>query len=114
MDIQATMDWIARWEGGPATTAYLDSKGHPTIGIGFNLDRFGAAQAIAALGLDYNQVRAGQQSLTTDQIDQLFKQDVNTAVENARQKLPNFDALPDPAQMVVIDMVFNLGVQGFA
>ncbi|MGH9445400.1 MAG: glycoside hydrolase family protein [Terriglobia bacterium] len=113
MDLQATMDWITRWEGGMQPKVYMDSKGHPTIGIGFNLDRPDAPAAIAALGLDYNEVRAGTQELTIDQIKQLFVQDVNRAITDLRQKVQNFDGLPDGAQMVLVDMVFNLGAAGF-
>ncbi|MGH9403863.1 MAG: glycoside hydrolase family protein [Terriglobia bacterium] len=117
MDIETTTNWIARWEAGssgPAGTAYADTMGHPTIGIGFNLDRPDAGEKIAAFGLNYNQVRTGQQSLTNDQINQLFTQDVNMAIGGARRIVPGFDTLPDPAQMVIVDMVFNLGPQGFA
>ena len=113
MDLQATMDWITRWEGGPQPKVYSDQAGHPTIGIGFNLDRPDAPAAVAAVGLDYNLVRAGAQDLTSGQIQQLFLQDVDAAVTSARQKVPNFDGLPDAAQMVLVDMVFNLGPAGF-
>ncbi|MGH9343650.1 MAG: glycoside hydrolase family protein [Terriglobia bacterium] len=117
MDLEATLKWIARWEegpAGPALTVYTDTMGHPTIGIGFNLDRPDALQKIAALGLDYAKVRAGQQSLTMDQANQLFAGDVNTAVSAARIILPAFDSLPGAAQMVIADMIFNLGPRGFA
>ncbi|MGH9352864.1 MAG: glycoside hydrolase family protein [Terriglobia bacterium] len=117
MDLETTMKWIARWEegpAGPALTAYTDTMGHPTIGIGFNLDRADAPEKIAALGLDYPRVRAGQQSLTLDQANQIFAEDVNTAIRAARSIVPAFDSLPDAAQMVIADMIFNLGPRGFA
>ncbi|HEV2418290.1 MAG TPA: glycoside hydrolase family protein [Terriglobia bacterium] len=117
MDLATTMKWIARWEEGPkgpALTAYTDTMGHPTVGIGFNLDRPDAPQKITAMGLNYQQVRAGQQSLTLDQINQLFAADVNTAIASAASIVPGFDALPDAAQMVITDMIFNLGPRGFA
>ncbi|MGH9405456.1 MAG: glycoside hydrolase family protein [Terriglobia bacterium] len=112
MDIAATMDWIAKWEGSQPR-AYVDTQGHPTIGVGFNLDRPDAPGAIGGLGLDYSQVRAGAQELTSAQIQQLFAQDVNAAVVGVRERVRNFDSLPDAAQMVLVDMVFNLGVAGF-
>ena len=35
---------------GKRLCVYKDTKGHPTIGIGYNLDNPGAPQAIAAVG----------------------------------------------------------------
>lgn len=117
MDLQAVMQWIARWEEGPrgpALTAYKDTMGHPTIGIGFNLDRSGAEAKITALGLNYQAVRAGQASLTLDQVNQLFAGDVQAAAAGAASIVPGFDSLPSDAQMVIVDMVFNLGMRGFS
>jgi GH24 family phage-related lysozyme (muramidase) len=89
-------------------------EGNPTVGVGFNLDAEGAESTIEALGLDYDQVRSGQHNLTDDQIDTLLDQTVNAAITDARSVVPNFDALPDDKQTVVVDMVFNLGVEGFS
>lgn len=117
MDLATTMKWIAKWEegpNGPALTAYKDTMGHPTIGIGFNLDRPDAPAKIAALGLNYQQVYDGRQSLTLDQANQLFADDVKAAAAEAALIVPAFDALPDAAQMVIVDMIFNLGPRGFA
>jgi len=82
--------------------------------VGFNLDAAGAQAAIEALGLDFVQVRSGEQILSDDQIDRLLDQTVNRAIQGARQVVPNFDALPHDKQIVVVDMVFNLGVHGFS
>ena len=84
------------------------------MGVGFNLDAAGAQAAIEALGLDFVQVRSGEQILSDDQIDRLLDQTVNRAIQGARQVVPNFDALPHDKQIVVVDMVFNLGVHGFS
>lgn len=113
MDTTTLMGWIEHWEGRRDKT-YLDSKGHPTIGIGFNLDAAGAQAAIEALGLNYNQVRAGTQLLTDTQIDTLFQQSVNTAIHGASQVIQNFNAVPGEKQIVIVDMIFNLGLAGFS
>ena len=124
MDLPKTKAWIERWEGR-RKRAYDDAtsrpitpgcvlEGHPTVGVGFNLDASGAQAAIEVLGLDYAQVRSGQQTLSDDQIDTLLDQTVNRAIRGARQVVPNFDALPHDKQIVVVDMVFNLGVHGFS
>jgi len=99
---------------GRRKTVYLDQFGHPTIGIGFNLDRPDARSRIEALGLDYDAVRDGTQSLTDAQIDQLFAGDFNASVIGARSLVPNFDSLTSNAQIVLVDMVFNMGVGGVA
>jgi GH24 family phage-related lysozyme (muramidase) len=124
MDLTTIKSWIEHWEGrrnqtyddktGKAMTPGCVAIGHPTVGVGFNLDATGAQAAIQALGLDYNQVRSGQQLLTDEQIDALLEQTVNQAIQGARQVVPSFDSLPDDKQVVIVDMVFNLGVRGFS
>ena len=47
---------------------YKDTEGHPTIGVGFNLDRNGAKAKIEALRLDYAKVKAGTQDWTDEQV----------------------------------------------
>ena len=58
---------------GKRKCVYTDTMGHPTIGIGFNLDASGAQQAIEKLGLNYDDVRSGAQCLTESQIMDLFE-----------------------------------------
>lgn len=90
---------------------YEDSTGHATIGVGFNLDRPGAAQDIARLlpGVSYRALRRGEQRLTDQQIDTLLRHDVQRAIEVALRHVPNLNELPYDAQLVLIDMTFNLG-----
>lgn len=113
MDMTTLMAWITRWEGRRNKT-YIDSMGHPTVGIGFNLDAAGAQAAIEALGLDYSQVRDGTQILTDAQVDTLFQQSVNKAIAGARTVITSFDTIPGDKQIVIVDMIFNLGVAGFS
>jgi GH24 family phage-related lysozyme (muramidase) len=92
---------------------YLDSMGHPSIGIGFNLDRGGARQTLAALGVDYDAVRAGKADLSEDEIDWLFEHDLESAFVSARRQVQNFDRLHPSAKQVVLDMMF-MGEGAFA
>ena len=107
--------WIALNEGRK-NKVYIDTKGHPTIGIGFNLDREGARAELKGLGLDYDAVKGGRVTLTEAQIDALFRSDVSGALMSARSVLggDTFDSLSPGRKIVVIDMVFNLGSAGFA
>src|SRR5713101_6545671 len=91
--LQRIQDTIERHEGGRFDTVYLDSEGHPTIGIGFNLDREDAQEKIEALGLDFDAVRDGTATLTDAQIDALFAADVGQAIADARNAIDDFDGL---------------------
>jgi GH24 family phage-related lysozyme (muramidase) len=114
MDMGQARAWISRWEGRRNQT-YIDSQGHPTVGVGFNLDAAGASAAIAALGLNYNQVRSGQQSLTDAQIDTLLDGSLATALQGAQRLIAGFNTqLSNDRQIVVVDMVFNLGAPKFS
>jgi len=113
MDLVTASAWIEHWEGR-RNHSYLDSMGHPTVGVGFNLDANGAQAAIVALGLDYNQVRAGTQLLSDAQIDTLLQQGINQAVSAAHTPIPGFDNVPGDRQIVIVDMIFNLGLAGFS
>jgi GH24 family phage-related lysozyme (muramidase) len=116
---QKAKNWIEKWEGR-REIAYDDKtskpitpgtaiQGHPTVGVGFNLDRADAASKINALGLDYERVRSGDQTLNNEQIDRLLEADVKKAVSDARSIVPNFDSLSEDRQIVLTDMAFNLG-----
>lgn len=87
------------------------SKGHRTIGVGFNLDRKDAAEKIKKLGLNYTAVKYGVESLNEKQIQTLFGEDINNAEKDARKYLGDkyFDKLSDKAKEVVVDMTFNMG-----
>ncbi|MGA7463366.1 MAG: glycoside hydrolase family protein [Candidatus Korobacteraceae bacterium] len=113
MDFVNAAAWIEHWEGRRNKT-YIDTMGHPTVGVGFNLDANGAQAAITALGLDYAQVRAGTQLLTDPQIDTLLQQGINQVVSVATTPIPAFNSLPSNQQIVIVDMIFNLGLAGFS
>lgn len=94
---------------GRRDRAYLDTEGHPTVGVGFNLDRPDARRRIEELGLNYDDVRRGRVRLTNDQINRLRDADVDHAVRDARQLFPSFDRLTPARQRALTDMAFNLG-----
>jgi GH24 family phage-related lysozyme (muramidase) len=92
---------------------YLDTLKIPSIGIGFNLKRGGAREALAAVGADYDQVVAGKQDLTDAQIDALFNRDLDSALAGAKRQVSNFADLHFNARLVVVDMMF-MGEGAFA
>jgi len=104
---------IAKHEG-KRDCVYMDTMGHPTIGIGYNLDNPGARQAIAAVGENYDDVRAGKKCLTDSQVMQLFEPSYESAVRGARRAVISYDNLCCSVQNVMTDMDYNLGDGGFA
>lgn len=93
--------------------AYTDSEGHRTIGIGFNLEKEGADTRIRALGLNHAEVLSGSCTITDAHASALFTIDLDDAIQNARGIVKNFGTHPDDVQMVIVDMIFNLGAAGF-
>ena len=74
-----TMIAVLSVNEGRRSTCYADSKGIPTVGVGFNLMRADARTRIEALGCDFEAVLAG-----------------DLALDEARR-------------VVLADMAFNLG-----
>ncbi|MCC6558862.1 MAG: glycoside hydrolase family protein [Polyangiaceae bacterium] len=88
---------------------YIDSEGHPTVGIGFNLDKGTAKDQLSKLGLDIEDVKSGKVDLTDEQIDTLFAEDAKTAQDSVKKSIPDFDSLSEARQKALTDMAFNLG-----
>lgn len=108
--LDLAIEFIEPFEGR-RHRAYRDSRGHLTIGVGFNLDRAGAADDLDKLlpGVGCPALRRGDAVLTDTQIDVLLRHDVQRALDTARRQVTGFDALPIDAQLIVIDMTFNTG-----
>ena len=94
---------------GRRTCVYTDSLGHPTIGIGFNLDRSDAKSVCGQFGIDYDSIRSGASCLTDSQIDSLFQNDLTWASAGASNCVPSFGSQPSCIQNVLVDMTFNMG-----
>lgn len=113
MSRKDTHDLIKKHEGVSLIT-YADTVGHPTVGIGFNLDKKGACDRIKAVGADFEQVYAGNIALSEQQVHALFTVDLDDAFRTARILIANFEEHPEPIQSVIVDMIFNLGPVGFS
>jgi GH24 family phage-related lysozyme (muramidase) len=100
---------------GYSRHVYPDSEGHPTVGVGFNLDRPGAQEALAAVGANYDAVRGGQSLLTDSQISTLLTNDIADNRARASSFVQNFDELSEFRQGVLVDMAFAMGnkLKGF-
>lgn len=96
---------------------YLDSKGNPTIGVGFLLTRSDARQALETAGVPPAQVAsviAGDLPLSQEQIAALFRYSFAPIQSEARSVLGHgiYDALSDARRFVMCDMDYNLGETG--
>ncbi len=94
---------------GLRTKRYYDSRGIPTIGVGYNLERDGARKAIEAVGADYDRIKSGKESLSENQVEALLASDARAAIETARSLFPDFDKYDPARQLVLADLAFNLG-----
>lgn len=94
---------------GVSYTAYRDSKGFLTVGVGFNLDEPTAEATCSSLGIPYGQVRAGT-PLTEEQVQLLFSHCCEIACMDAKSACPQIESLKDNAQLALIDMSFNMGL----
>lgn len=101
---------------GYSSTVYMDSASppNPTIGVGFNLNRSDARQALANVGADYNAVLNGT-ALTSQQVSALFNYSFAPVLDEARASLEpsHFDSMSDARRFVICDLIFNLGDAGW-
>ena len=77
---------------------YNDHLGYPTFGIG-HLVRDTDPEAGAALGTPVSE----------DRVIEAFNQDVETVLSDCNILYDDFNDLPEEAQLIIANMMFNLG-----
>lgn len=102
------LNFIKKHEGY-RPSVYKDTLGIPTIGIGLNLTRPDAKKIVKSVGANYDNVLSGKDSLSDNQIKEIFKITLKIAYNDAKLWIPNFDSLPKNIKLAVLDMSFNLG-----
>lgn len=85
-----TMGMIKRYEGF-SRLPYVCVRGRQTIGYGHNLDASPITERAAEV---------------------ILEDDVQTALDEARRSVSNFDDLSPARKAVLVDMAFNLGGEG--
>ena len=111
-DTKLTFDDILafiREHEGYKPAVYKDTRGIPTIGIGFNLLRPDAKKIALQAGVEYNDIITGKTSLTEQQIIEIFKITLGIAYKDAKVWIPKFDSLPKNIKLGILDLSFNLG-----
>lgn len=93
---------------------YLDSKGIPTVGVGFNLNRKDADQKLKAVGANPVKVKKGVQALNDKQIETLLIGDLKASKDAANRIVGNLTEHPTGVQGVLVEMAFNLGATGLS
>src|ERR1051325_9319799 len=80
---------------GKRLKVYFDSRRNPTVGVG-HLVRF------------QDHLKVGD-VITEAQCQAFLDEDIAIAVEIAHKVFPDFDELPEEAQLVLANMAYNLG-----
>jgi lysozyme len=77
---------------------YLDHLGLPTFGIGH-----------LVLETDDEHGQAVGTAVSEDRVNECFDQDVEIVLADCRQLYEDFDELPEEVQLIVANMMFNMG-----
>ena len=79
-------------------TVYLDHLGLPTVGIGHLITKDDPEYG-CSVGTEVSEER----------VQALFRRDVAITLEDCQRLYPDFDDLPEEVQLIVANMMFNLG-----
>ena len=97
MDIEKLRDQL-KIDEGCVNSVYLDHLNLPTVGIGHLVtewdDEYGKP-----LGTEVSE----------DRVNELFDQDVQVTIDECKLLYNDFDELPEEAQQIIANMMFNMG-----
>ena len=85
-------------EEGYRTKAYKDTKGYWTVGIGHLLSK-----TVSFEGLVWSDAK----------VRTVFENDLDSSLRSAKEIFPQYETLPPNVQLAILDMIFNLGGNGF-
>lgn len=105
----AAAEVMLRYNEGVRKSVYKDSLGIPTIGVGFNLQRKDADEKLAKVGAYPKSALIDGKILTSTQVDMLLRNEIDDCVADLRTLFSNFDDMPLEAQLVLVDLRFNVG-----
>jgi len=94
---------MIEFEEGKRLDAYLDSEGVLTVGIGHNLE------SDSAMDLLKRHVKL-HDKITEDECTALFERDLKNVYASIKRKIPFFDGLEEKYKPVIINMVFQMGI----
>jgi GH24 family phage-related lysozyme (muramidase) len=111
--INSIRDRVIKHEG-KKYGVYLDSRGIPTIGVGFNLNRKDSTAILKQIGVNPVKIKSGEHKLNDQQVNKLLDQDLIQSKKDVEDLIDGFNTLPIPVQGVLVEMNFNLGKQGLS
>ena len=94
LDYQSLKDMLIRHEG-VKSTAYHDSLGYPTVGIGH-------------LITTTDTIEVGD-TISDGHLQRLFDNDLDSKIADCHKLYTNFPNFPQPVKEALINMMFNLG-----
>ena len=77
---------------------YLDHLGLPTCGIGHLITES-----------DEEHGKPVGETVTQERVQSLFNLDIAITIEDCKRLYPDFDELPEEAQLIIANMMFNMG-----
>lgn len=86
------------FEEGFRNESYLDHQGNYTIGIGHYLGKSDAFKGI---------------KWSDEKVMTVFENDLDIAVDGAKQIFPQFNTFSENVQLAIMDMIFNMGINRF-
>jgi GH24 family phage-related lysozyme (muramidase) len=120
--IKSIQDRVIKHEGSKPAK-YIDSRGNPTIGVGFNLTRSDSSEQLKKVGANPEKIKSGKAQLTQSQISALLFVDLTKAKASAQTLISKngqadiskvWQTLPITVQGVLTEMIFNLGKNGLS
>ena len=97
MDIEKLREELKADEG-VKYEVYLDHLGLPTCGIG-HLIKDSDPEYELEVGTEIGEER----------VNELFEEDINVTIDECRKLYYDFDKLPEEAQLIICNMMFNMG-----
>jgi len=94
-----------KFHEGLRLTAYKDTTGHLTVGIGHNLETNPVKTVIG------RNIGKGE-SITETEAVQLLTEDVQFFTTKVRKHIKSYNQLSHVRQAVLVDMCFNMGISG--
>ena len=97
MDIEKLRDQL-KIDEGCVNSVYLDHLNLPTVGIGHLVTEW-----------DDEYGKPVGTEVSEDRVNELFDQDVQVTIDECKLLYNDFDDLPEEAQQIIANMMFNMG-----
>lgn len=112
MNTESLMNEIAEHEG-KVLHCYECSMGYKTIGVGHKVLESDPESALDVFGA-YDSDIPTIQSISEERCQELFKQDVQTAIDGCKRIYKNWESFPEEFQRILVNMCFQLGAAGLS